>query len=150
MQRTSQNNLVLLLWTLVLLGLSSCTHLPPAEKIQNLDRPLLELQKAAANTLPAGLKSVSENNREFFSHPFQFGGKAYELAKPGDSRYLQAHVIVLGDSRPYTVEIRVYQVVNNQRVGSDNKLEKRLKNEILADLAKRRENRNVIDTFRPF
>lgn len=148
MHRVFRSNLIVL-WTLVLLGLSSCTHLPPGEKLQNVDRPLLELQKSAANTMPTGLKSTSENGREFFSNPFKITKAAYEAATPGDY-YMQAHVMVLGDRRPYNVEIRVYRVVNNQRVSSDNKLEKRLKNEILADLAKRRENRNVIDSFRPF
>ena len=134
-------------WPLVLFGLLSCTH---GQVISPVDRPLLELQKAAASTLPAGMKSFSENAREFYSNPFKLRGNTYEAAKPTDDLYFIAHVLVLGDSRPYKIEIRVDRFEDSQRVGSDDKLEKRLKNEILADLAKRRENRNVIDSFRPF
>ena len=137
------------LWTLVFFGLWSCSHFSRGEKIENLDRPLLELQKSAASTLPGGMKSYSENAREFYSNPFKVSGSGYATAKSNE-KHLLAHVLVLGDRRPYVIEIRVYKVVNSQRVGTDNKLEKRLKNEILADLAKRRENRNVIDNFRPF
>lgn len=137
------------LWTLVLFGLWSCTHLPKGETINELDRPLLELQKSAASSLPGGMKTFSENAREFTSNPFKLKNNAYEAAKPNEN-YLVAEVLVLGDRRPYKMEIRVYKVVDSQRVATDNKIEKRLKNEILADLAKRRENRNVIDTFRPF
>lgn len=148
MQRVFLNK-YLFLWTLVFSGLWSCSHFHRGEVVSNIDRPLLELQKAAASTLPAGKKGTSENGREFYSNPYKIKGSAYELAKPDES-YFVAEVFVLGDRRPYVIEINVFRVVNSQRVGKDNKLEKRLKNEILQDLAKRRENRNVIDSFRPF
>lgn len=148
MQRVFLNK-YFILWTLVFSGLWSCSHLPKGEVISNLDRPLLELQKAAAAALPMGRKSSSENAREFYSNAYKIKGSAYEVAKPNEPHYI-AEVFVLGDRRPYEMEINVFRVMNTQRVAKDNKLEKRLKNEILQDLAKRRENRNVIDTFRPF
>lgn len=148
MQRVYLNK-YLLLWTLVFSGLWSCSLLPKGEKISDVDRPLLELQKSVASSLPMGRKSNSENAREFYSNPYKLKGSAYEAAKPTENHNI-AEILVLGDRRPYKIEINVYLIVNSQRVAKDNKLEKRLKNEILQDLAKRRENRNVIDSFRPF
>lgn len=148
MQKVFLNN-KFILSTIVLCGLWSCSHLSKGERIENLDRPLLELQKGSAASLPMGMKRVSENHREFYSNPYKLKGSSYEAAKPTEPHYM-AQVMVLGDRRPYTISISVVKIVNNQRVSTDEKLEKRLKNEILQDLAKRRENRNVIDTFRPF
>src|SRR5437868_4344362 len=74
--------------------------------IKNVDWPLLELQSLVAYMVPTGLRSPSANGREFYSKHFVLDGPKYKLAGDAAERFT-ATITVLGDSRPYDIEIFV-------------------------------------------
>lgn len=129
-----------------------------------------EIQKAIGDMFPRGISEVSSNQREFtskFFRPSELGFKE-DLTKDGRLRRAQALVVVLGDRRPYKVEVsvRVEERVNEAEVqkfrkgdieagsyesdGNDGRLAKRLAEKIQNYLYQRSQNKNFIDDFRPF
>ena len=125
--------------------------------INNVDWPLQELQGLVAYTVPTGLRSTSTNGREFYSKHFVLDGNKYKLAGDSLDRYT-ATVFVLGDSRPYDLEIIVTHEkrvllstgFDYKEVGHDLMLARELEFKFKQELAKRREDRNIIDDFRVF
>jgi hypothetical protein len=104
---------------------------------------LADLKKAIVSAIGEP-KAVSENQREFTS---QFYGR-----KSGKER-LYSVVTILGARRPYEIDIKVFVEQktgkNYEQIGEDPTVAKKLKSDIEARLHSR-ENRNVIDDFRPF
>jgi hypothetical protein len=125
--------------------------------IKDVDWPLQDLSSLVAFELPTGLRSTSENGREFYSKHFVLDGPKYKPAGDSTDRYT-ATVTVLGDSRPYDIEIFVThekRVLRNSgfdyvEVGHDMTLARELQYKLKQELAKRREDRNIIDDFRVF
>jgi hypothetical protein len=143
----------------VLLGslLGACSA---AEKVSDVNQPLTAINAAIEKELSMGIQGTSENRREFYSKPF--------LVKQSDEAQLDgfrerglAKVYVLGDRRPYIIEVEVYiERAKVPKKGSEKDLEysfyrhdkglaKKLLRNILNTL-ERRENKNFIDDFRPF
>jgi hypothetical protein len=129
-----------------------------AIRINDLQFPLLELQSLVASTIPVGLRNTSENGREFYSKYFIVESPDnYKPAAEATERYTATY-IVLGDGRPYDIEIsvshekRVLQGQNFDYVstGYDKRLANELANKLRYQLTKRREDRNIIDDFRVF
>lgn len=125
--------------------------------IRNVDWPLQDLSSLVAYELPTGLRTTSQNGREFFSKYFVLDGPKYKLAGDAVDRYT-ATITVLGDSRPYDIEIIVTHEKRVLRssgfdyseVGHDLMLARELEYKLKQELAKRREDRNIIDDFRVF
>ena len=148
---------------IVLSGLSSgCAHQMGANRsalrIKSVDRPLGELRALVTDFLPVGLRARSPNGREFLSRHFVVESRGvYKDAGDAVDRYF-AQVLVLGDRRPYDVEILVTKEKRVLRgnqfsyaiVGFDTRLAKELEKSLLSELTKSREDSNIIDDFRVF
>jgi hypothetical protein len=136
------------------MGINSPKH---ARVIKNVDWPLQDLSSLVAYELPTGLRTTSANGREFYSKHFVLDGPKYKLAGDAVDRFT-AMITVLGDSRPYDIEIIVTHEKRVLRssgfdyveVGHDMMLARELEYKLKQELAKRREDRNIIDDFRVF
>lgn len=98
--------------------------------------------------------SVSENGRELYSQYHDGRGRSLEKPDAVRNRY-QTVVIILGDRRPYDVQV----LVNMQVRGPEGKFEHYDRNDDMAEataekirnaLNQSRGQRNVIDDFRSF
>lgn len=152
-----------LLFLVLAIFISGCATIgggPPSRytlTLKNVDWPLQDLQGLVASQLPTGLRSTSANGREFYSKHFVLDGAKYKPAGDAVDRYT-ATVIVLGDQRPYDVEIFVThekRVLRDsgfdyEEVGYNMLLARELEYKIKTELAKHREDRNIIDDFRVF
>lgn len=139
---------------LILSGLSlflfSCSS---GQKIKNLNRPLVELQKLASDMLPFEKGKVSSNGREFYSRPFKVGKDGYYEAATTKGKI--AIIKVLGDGRPYTVSVEVINQTRTEtgeylNAGTDEALTRVLRRRVEKALHERRGDRNVIDDFRAY
>lgn len=146
----------ILFWGL-LLTVGCATANPRAMRIAPVDRPLVEIQKLVVSQLPIGQRAVSPNAREFLSKHFVPKRDGYAEADTSGRRWF-AHIFILGDRRPYAIEIlvkrerRVVQqgVLTYKPDGLDLRIANNLKNKLVEELTKRREDGNLIDDFRVF
>lgn len=96
---------------------------------------------------------TSENGREMISKYYDRKGNTEE-AKTARER-LYTHVTILGDRRPYDIKVEViveirdksgsYQVVEN-----DERRAEKVAEDIQKALVQSRDQRNIIDDFRPY
>lgn len=137
---------------LSLLALS--TGCSTSQTVQNLNRPVVQLQKLAEVSSPAGLAKVSRNGREFRSNYFAANKGKWEAYKGENQRFFSL-IKVLGHSRPYTLEIAVYE----QRKVGESKFTSARFSESMTTVLRRRvekslhgsaDGMNVIDDFRVF
>lgn len=143
-------NLVLLCF--FLLNLVSCAT--RSVSIDELDMSLVELYKIAIEALPLGKRSESINGREFYSVYFTVQKGEYEEARGAATRSY-ARISVLGDRRPYNIEVAVIVERKNSggeytQSGYDTSLARVISRRIQNVLYKRRDDRNIIDDFRVF
>lgn len=138
-----------------LIFLSACVT-PGGLTVGVVDRPLADLQHIAAKSLPLGLRSTSANGREFYSNYFTTTDRKFKPADKLPERKF-AQILVLGDRRPYTIEVAVLiekvdskSVVGYSVVGADKGIAKVVKKRVQSQLNKRREDLNIIDDFRVF
>jgi hypothetical protein len=113
------------------------------------------ITKVVISSFPIGLREKSQNGRELLSA--YFSPKQEDLyfdpEKSPHRAYIKA--IILGDRRPFSLDVGVFI---EERVGLkeyrlmkyDKKLAIKYSNIIQERLAQSREDRNVIDDFRPF
>jgi hypothetical protein len=98
---------------------------------------------------------TSENGREMVSKYYDRKGNSDEdVIKKGRER-LSTHIIILGDRRPYDIQVEVvveirdhegkYQVVERDEARAD-----KVAKDIKKALVQSRDNRNLIDDFRPY
>lgn len=128
-----------------------------ALRIKNVDWPLQGLCSLVVSQLPTGLRTTSPNGREFYSKHFVLDGPKYKPAGDALERFT-ATVTVLGDSRPYDIEIFVIHEkrvlkktgFDYAEVGHSLTLAREIEYKIKTELAKHREDRNIIDDFRVF
>jgi hypothetical protein len=139
--------LALSLWHLVGCATNSA-------RIDDLTIPLNELQRVAQENVPLKVIGKSPNGRELFSDYFVISGGEFEEAEGAGVRH-QAVISILGDRRPYSIEVKVIRYrrdKNNvlQQIGQDEGVARVIVRRIQQDLYKRRDNRNVVDDFRVF
>jgi len=145
---------ILLALTLLLTSCSS------TQKSPSLDHSLSSIYGAVEKAMSMGVLKYSENRRLIYSKPFVVNQND-QARKAGYRERGVAKVWILGDIRPYTVETEVEverAKVTPQTIGreiyepirSDKELARKLLANILAQLIKRENSRNVIDDFRPF
>lgn len=128
-----------------------------AVRLSNLNYPLAHLQKVSASTVPIGLRKTSSNRREFLSEFFVYHEGRFQdpgsLKKNFPVRYY-AHIFVLGDRRPYNVDVIVYKQEKSgasyQNAGTDRKYAKMIVDRIKMNLDQGPSRLNVIDDFRAF
>lgn len=111
------------------------------------------LQSVITQQIPRGVRTKSANQREFYSHYFSpYGNLDDDATERRERAYAQ--ITILGDRRPYRTDIRVYRENKTDSGYKKSRLDKNLSRQVAARiqaaLAKGRENRNVIDDFRPF
>ena len=125
-----------------------------ASSIKNLSISIQELQRVATDALPLGKRGQSQNERELTSEYFIEKDGEYESAR-GSKIRKYAQILILGDRRPYTIEVTV--AVEARDAGGEYSLVKYdqgvarvITRRIQNALHKRREDRNIIDDFRVF
>lgn len=99
-------------------------------------------------------RSISQNGREIVSQFYDKKNKNIEKMDMARERYY-THVIVLGDRRPYDVQVEVLVEGRNEDGGFDllDRDDDRagvIAEKIRQSLNQSRDNRNVIDDFRSF
>lgn len=150
----------LIILSLVLAG---CASLRPTKRVESytikeLESSVSDIRAAISAATPIGIRAISSNGREILSKHFlaSDGNKFRQAADAIERYYVQ--FIVLGDRRPYDVQIIVAHEKRVLRGETfvyvvdyyDNLLAKDLAKKIEQELAKRREDRNIIDDFRVF
>jgi hypothetical protein len=137
--------------------LSGCSLFYKPLRIDEAHYPFGVLRQTAMSTLPIGLRSSSANGRELLSQYFVVTPKGYQAAIKQSKRYT-ATILIKNERRPYQVDIYVYEeerVTSGGRTeyrvrGQDLRIATRIKKELEARLAQRREDLNIIDDFRVF
>jgi hypothetical protein len=120
----------------------------------NLDYSLLDIQKAIGGVVPVGIQQ-QESERVFDSKYFRLPySKKIEPVRKDDQARGAAQFRVLGDRRPYNVEVRVITEEKDSKGewsdnGQDQGLARVLAVQIQDYLAKHKE-KNLIDHFRAF
>jgi hypothetical protein len=130
---------------------------PGSVTIPNVNMSLGEVKNFIHHTIPLGIRTISDNGREFLSQYYLYDKNEYLLAKDNSIRFF-ARVLILNSSRPFDVEVEVRREVRrdlNGRItyvedGFDLKLARILKDQIKEALSKRRDDLNLIDDFRVF
>lgn len=130
---------------------------PHSLYIKGVEWPLTEIRAVAASQLPIGQSSVSSNGRELRSKYFYPAKDEYKDGENSNDRYFVEYTI-LGDQRPYDVEVSVVHErkavrdggVRYIRIGHDDRLTRELYEKLRTELTKRREDRNIIDDFRVY
>ena len=128
-----------------------------AYRVSEVDASLTDLRASVTAVLPDGLRLMSSNGRELVSRHFVMVNDRPQPAADALDRYF-AQVTILGDRRPYDLEILVSherRVLRDDRfvyviVDYSTRLARDLETKIRQELTKRREERNVIDDFRVF
>ena len=129
-----------------------------ALKLKDIDLPVSELRSIIGSILPAGQRAISPNGRELLSKHFvPEGASDFKAAGDAPERFY-ASFLILGDRRPYDIEILVTREKRTLRanqfiytvIAYDRRLAKELETKLRDELTKRREDRNIIDDFRVF
>lgn len=117
------------------------------------NRPWGVVRATVQKNLPLGVRTTSRNGRTFESNYFVPKGSWEDDGTDARERAF-ARVTILNSSRPYQVEASVYRQSKISGGYSDPELDdtlsERLSNKIATDIANRREDRNIIDDFKPF
>lgn len=148
--------IVLLLTTQVSSHLTGCAHFSTKVEVKDINLSLARIRGTILAKLPRGLASTSPNGRTFTSNYFGVPGRFDEDATDKNERSF-AVMVILGDRRPYNVSVSVIREKRNPKSpneyikdGEDQQMAKELARRVKADLANRREDRNIIDDFRTF
>ena len=139
-----------ILFTLQFLN-TACTS--NAVAIDDVMIPYVSLKQTIKKVMPQGLSGESENGREMISGYFA-PTNFYENTTTKPER-MYAKVLVLGSSRPYRMEFHVFRERRQKSghyslVGEDIFLSKQLAQYFKEALADSREDKGLIDEFRPF
>lgn len=97
---------------------------------------------------------TSENGRELFSKFYDRKGVMDDKSKTNRER-LFTHITILGDRRPYDIQIEVVVEIRDkegayQVVEKDDARAEKIAKDIQKALVQSRDNRNVIDDFKPY
>lgn len=141
-----------------------------AQTINDLNYSLVDIQKGISATVPKGIGKISENRRTFTSKYFDPESiDADRTSERSEDVFRERAVVVttiLGDRRPYNVEIAVIieedtsgaEMKKNDDFiegkflvsGQDKGLAKYFRDRLANYLARLERNKNLIDDFRPF
>lgn len=100
-------------------------------------------------------RTTSENGREMTSKFFDKKMRSLEGVKGSKERYV-AHFIILNDRRPYDVNVEVKRQAlhpggyYDDPGEPDDEMARIIAEKIRAQLYQSRDNRNVIDDFKPY
>lgn len=110
------------------------------------------------SNLPAEIDSLSVNGREYVTQTFQLPSKyAKRIGRTRDGKLLErawAKVVILGEHRPFTLEISVFTQELGLRdyfpTGENKEYALWLAEKIKRQLVQRHEKMDLIDDFRAF
>lgn len=137
------------LWTMLFTG---CGSKPVIDDVM---LPYTTVRTIVLAELPGGLRKQSSNGREVESGYFSWGSLDDTDGEELSER-AYAKVVILGSSRPYRLDVRVFKEKRAKKsktyakAGEDRKLARELVTRLKESLANRRDDRNVIDDFRAF
>ncbi len=121
--------------------------------IEDVDRPFGVVRAAVKESLPGGIRKTSDNGREFDSNYFAPKGPLDVDGSAGNFRET-AHIKILGAGRPYSITIDATIEKKTPRsyenYGRDPGRAKEIETRVRTGLSKRRDDRNMIDDFKPF
>lgn len=112
---------------------------------------LTELKQAIVEAVGQPKKAQDEG-REIIT---DFHDRNFEEVKEGAKERYYSRISILGDRRPYDVQVEVFiekkvAAKKYELIGEDIKLADKLSKKIKAMLNQSRENKNMIDDFRPY
>jgi hypothetical protein len=112
-----------------------------------------ETRRAVASVMGQP-RATSENGREMLSKYYDRKGNSEDQLKNARER-LSTRVTILGDRRPYDIQIEVVVEIRNregvfQVVEKDKGRAEKIALDVQKALVQSRDNRNVIDDFRPY
>ncbi len=136
----------------LIFGLSACKTKPLAGVLLTETPSNMSLSRQVITTVIGKPREISENGRELFSEYYDSNGLDFN---PGRSRErFYTHILILGDRRPY--DIRVIVPIEEKigskyvEVGDDKERAKKVAEKIKKALHESRDNRNLIDDFKPY
>lgn len=135
----------------IFLGLASCQT--TGVFLRETPLNVSETRKAIVSVIGQP-RITSENGRELFSNFYDRKGHSDEEAKNLRER-LFTHVTILGDRRPYDIQIEVVVEMRDKggtyrKVENDDARAEKIAVDIQKALVQSRDNRNIIDDFRPY
>ncbi len=145
----------------VFLILGACaTWSSSYEVIRGVDVPRAELVRLIDRSLPLGRRAVQDQGRVSLSNYFVIGPGGLTSADDLPERFY-AEITIVGDRRPYLLDIRVHREVRDPgrsgfghseyvRKGSNRELAQLVKRRVQRSLSQRRGDFNLIDDFRAF
>lgn len=112
---------------------------------------LNDIKKAIVSTVGQP-RSIADEGKEIISG---YHDKNFEEAKENAKERYYSRISILGDRRPYDIQVEVFveTKVGNKKyelIGEDLRLAEKLSKKIKSALNQGRENKNVIDDFRPY
>ncbi len=140
------------LFFLIILFLLGCqtTHV---EVAQEQSYSLIGIKKAITSVIPAGIRKEGDNGRLLVSGYYsRHNEDDFDFEKARQRAYVE--ILILGDRRPYKVllDVIIEERVEGKYVvtGRDKRSARQFAEAISKKLTQSREDRNVIDDFRPF
>jgi len=135
----------------ILLSLASCQT--TGVFLRETPLNISETRKAVVSVIGQP-RITSENGRELFSNFYDRKGHSDEESKNLRER-LYTHVTILGDRRPYDIQIEVVVELRDKggayrKVENDDARAEKIAVDIQKALVQSRDNRNIIDDFRPY
>ncbi len=132
-----------------------CSCQSSSVRLSEVSQSLIEIKRAISASIPGGIKNQSINGRELSSEYFSRYGDGYGFDYKTAKERAIVKVLVLGDRRPYIIEVKV---LVQRRVGRgkyeddsyDKSSAERYAEAIKSRLVQSRDDRNVIDDFRVF
>lgn len=131
--------------------LSACATREQGVTLTDTPLNMSETRKAVI-TVIGKPREISENGREVVSQYYDTYGLDFDPIKGRERLY--THVLILNDRRPY--DVRVIVVVEEKRgtkfvaIGYDKARSQKTADRIKRALHESRDNRNIIDDFKPF
>lgn len=120
---------------------------------REFNRPWGVVRATVQKNLPLGIRTTSRNGRTYESNFFVPKGNWDEDGTDSRERAF-ARATIFNASRPYRVEASVFR---QRKISGgysepelDEELSERLVSKIASDIANRRDDRNIIDDFKPF
>jgi hypothetical protein len=122
-------------------------------RLREQDKSLNLIRTTIQNMMAPRPRVISQNLREYTSQYFSRKDEA-NFDPQSSSERAFATFVILGDRRPYNVDITVFverkQGARYAQVGTDKKLAQELLIELKTRLHQSQEDRNLIDGFRAF
>lgn len=121
---------------------------------KNIDRPLQVIQHSIAQSFPGDPEKILNGGRLLISKPFIIKDGELDLAIGEKAHRYYVKVFIRGHRRPYTIDIKAIEQKRTKHGFKDadfsDWIAKGMAKIIHLRLNESREQKNIIDDFRPF